>query len=208
MSVRPLASHTQHERPSLETGTERRHDKRLESERPQSPNPPPPHPTTNKQPRERSAIEDDCNKIMAVSAKYARTGSVLPLCCGNNLRSTRARAHKNVVAVRPEAGTSEATTTTRTRGCTPTRHCTPEHRSMDTNIDGHKRSLPAPLSHPLKNVPQVQSSNTSVARVLLTAGRRPRVGRLSSHRWPSPPSASAHHEECVAYGQLRARARS
>ena len=42
MSVRPLASHTQHERPSLETGTERRHDKRLESERPQSPNPPPP----------------------------------------------------------------------------------------------------------------------------------------------------------------------
>ena len=132
MSVRPLASHTQHERPSLETGTERRHDKRLESERPQSPNPLPP--PSNKQPRERPAIEDDRNKIMAVSAKYARTGSVLPLCCGNNLRSTRARAHKNVVAVRPEAGTSEATTTTRTRGCTPTRHCTPEHRSMDTNV--------------------------------------------------------------------------
>ena len=40
MSVRPLASNTQHERPSLETGTERRHDKRLESERPRKPMPP------------------------------------------------------------------------------------------------------------------------------------------------------------------------
>jgi len=47
MSVRPLASNTQHERPSLETRTERRHDKRLESERPQSPNPTPPHPTNS-----------------------------------------------------------------------------------------------------------------------------------------------------------------
>ena len=40
------------------------------------------------------------------------------------------------------------------------------------------------------------SSNTSVGRGLLTAGRRPRAERLSLHCWPSAVGVLAHHEDC------------